>query len=320
MKITVAKAAHAEHIADFFRATQGPQGPNPELQAADQVEEMLLDEELSVIIASADRRIMGCGLGYPQAWNQSFEIGALAVDNIPERGQVGKALFEGLRRWGIKQYGLVYFLASTEATMKRAARIGASTWGFRPTAGTRELAKAQLIVGFYDPEFMLPRVQPPDNIITRAPLAAGIISQLADVADQHMPYPKTYPVGAPRGTGVPVISGQIWPSYHSRGNYVTLESAAGPFPIDIIRKFSEKVRQKGVKDIRLMLPVNQEQAFVDLLDFGFQPIAYLPGWYLRGSHRYDCVQMVSGLPYSIRGSSFMERMIPQILEGLTPNL
>jgi hypothetical protein len=116
---------------------------------------------------------------------------------------------------------------------------------------------------------------------------------------------------------MPVISGRVWPTYHSKGNYVSIESSAGRYPIEIIREFTSKVRQKGVSDIRLTLPVNQEQAFIDLLDFGFQPVAYLPGWYLRGSHRFDCVQLVAGLPRAPRGaSSFMERAAAKIMDGL----
>jgi hypothetical protein len=318
MKLTVARSEHAEHIADFYQAIHGPDFAHPEMFSSQSVERMLRDEELCVVIASQNRRITGCGLGHPRVWNQSFEIGTLSVDNVPERGKVGKALFEALRRFGFKQYGLVYFLASTEPTMKRARKIGATSWGFRPEPGSRNLNSAELIVGFYDTESAIPRVQPPDNLLTRLPFASRIINALPN-ADLHMAYPKTYPVGEPRGTGMPVISGQVWPTYHSRENYISIESSAGRYPIEIIREFTSKVRKKGVADIRLTLPVNHEQAFVDLLDFGFRPVAYLPGWYLRGSHRYDCVQMVAGLPSPSRNAQgFIERAAAEILAGLNP--
>lgn len=316
MKLTLARPQHAEFIADFHQAIHGPGFAHQELFAAQTVERLLHDGELAAVIASQNRRIIGCGIGFPRAWNQSLEIGTLSVDDVPGRGKVGKALFEALRRLGFKSYGLVYFRASTEKTFKRARKIGATTWGFRPAPGSRDLSNAELILGFFNPQAAAPRVQPPDNAITRLPFASRIVSALPN-AEQHMAYPKAYPVGQPRGTGMPVISGRVWPTYHSKGNYVTIESSAGRYPIEIIREFTSKVRKKGVKDIRLAIPVNQEQAFVDLVDFGFKPVAYLPGWYLRGSHRFDCVEMVAGLPrIPLGAASFMERAAAKILDGL----
>lgn len=316
MKLTLARPEHAEHVADFYEAIHGPDFPHQEMFSSQTVERLLRDDELAVVIASQSRRIIGCGIGFPQLWNQSLEIGTLSVDNVPQRGEVGKALFEALRRLGFKSYGLVYFRASTERTFKRARKIGATTWGFRPAPGSKDLSQAELLLGFFNPESNAPRVHPPDNLITRLPFASRIVDALPN-ADQHMAYPKTYPVGQPHGTGMPVISGRVWPTYHSKGNYVSIESSAGRYPIEIIREFASKVRKKGVSDIRLTLPVNQEQAFVDLLDFGFQPVAYMPGWYLRGSHRFDCVQLVAGLRSPSRNAStFMERAAIKIMDGL----
>ncbi len=316
MKLTLARPEHAEHVADFYQAIHGPDFPHQEMFSSQTVERLLRDGELAVVIASQSRRIIGCGIGFPQSWNQSLEIGTLSVDSVPQRGEVGKALFEALRRLGFKSYGLVYFRASTEATFKRARKIGATTWGFRPAPGSRELDNAELVLGFFNPESSTPRVHPPDNAITRLPFAARIVNALPN-ADKHMAYPRAYPVGEPRGTGMPVISGQVWPTYHSKGNYVSIESSAGRYPIEIIREFTSKVRKKGVTDIRLTLPVNHEQAFIDLLDFGFQPVAYLPGWYLRASHRFDCVQLVAGLPAKVRSTSaFMERAAAKIMDGM----
>lgn len=316
MKLIVARPEHAEHIADFYRATQGPKFAHSEMLSASSVERMLRDEELAVAIASSNRRITGCGIGHPRVWNQSFEIGQLTVDNVDGRGQIGKSLFEALRRFGLKRYGLVYILASTQATMKRAKKIGASVWGFRPKPGSRSLQDARLWAGFVNTDTAMPRVEPPNNLLTRLPLARQIIDSLPG-GDPNMSYPKTYPVGEPRGTGTPVISGQIWPNYHSKGNYITIESSAGRYPIEILREFTAKVRKKGVSDIRLTLPVNHEQAFVDLLDFGFRPTAYLPGWFMRGSHRFDCVRLVAGLSPP-RGNKFIETAAANISDRLTP--
>lgn len=317
MKLTIASPEHAEHIADFYQATHGPKFAYPEMLSSATVEQMLSDEALTVAIASSNRRITGCGVGHPRVWNQSFEIGSLTVDNVDGRSKIGKALFESLRLFALKRYGLVYFLATTQATMKRANRIGATIWGFRPKPGSRNLQDAQIIAGFVSHDPSMPRVEPPDNLLTRLPLARAIINALPN-ADHNMAYPKTYPVGEPRGTGTPVISGQIWPNYYSKGNYITIENSAGRYPIEILREFTAKIRKKGVSDIRLTLPVNHEQAFVDLLDFGFRPVAYLPGWYLRGSHRYDCIRMVAGLS-SPRSNGVIETAAAEVIDGLTPH-
>lgn len=315
MKLTLASPDHAPVISDFYRTVHDESFAHTEMFSEQTVRKLLEDGELVVIIAAAERRIVGCGLGFPQAWNQSLEIGALSVDDVPERGQIGKALFEGLRRLGLKHYGLALFRAKTEAAFKRGRNVGAVCWGYWPKPMVRQLSEAELIMGIFNEGSDLPRCEPPDNAITRLPFARRVIESYRTV-EQGIPYPKNYPVGAPRGTGTPVISGRIWPTYHSRGNYITIESSAGPYPAEIIREFVGKVRQKGVSDVRLAMPVNQADAFLDLLDFGFRPVSYLPGWFLRGAYRYDCVEMIAGAPVPAGGASFVERAIEKIDEGL----
>ena len=317
MKLTLASPEHARHVSDFYRALHDDTFPHPELFSEETVERLLRDEELAIIIAASERRILGCGLGFPQAWNQSIEIGALSVDDVPERAQIGKALFEGLRRLSMKHYGLAVFRARTDAAFKRSMNVGAVCWGYWPKPGVRQLSEAELIMGIFNEDADVRRCEPPDNIITQLPFARRVIDSYQRF-ERGIPYPKNYPVGAPRGTGAPSISGRIWPTYHSRGNYITIESTAGPYPTEIIREFVGKVRQKGVADIRMALPVNQTDAFLNLLDFGFRPTAYLPGWFLRGAYRYDCVELIAGSAVPSKGESFVERAIEKIDHGLKP--
>jgi hypothetical protein len=315
MKLTLASPEHAQKISEFYQSVHDDSFAHREMFSAPMVQKLLQDQELAVIIAIADRRIVGCGLGFPQAWNQSLEIGALSVDDVPDRGQIGKALFEGLRRLGLRQYGLAMFRARTEAAFKRGRNIGAVCWGYWPSPGVRSLAEADLIMGILNEEGDFPRCEPPDNVITRLPFARRVIDSYKQV-EYGIPYPKNYPVGAPRGTGTPVISGRVWPTYHSAGNYITIESSAGPYPAEIIREFVGKVRQKGVSDVRLAMPVNQSEAFEDLLAFGFRPVSYLPGWFLRGAYRYDCVELIAGSSLPVGGPTFAERAIEKIDDGL----
>ena len=162
------------------------------------------------------------------------------------------------------------------------------------------------------------RIKPPPNSVTQAPFAQRIIESLGET-DEDMPYPTSFPVGAPRGTGSVVISGRVWPTYHSRGNYITIENSAGRFPVEIIREFVDKVREKGVTDIRMTVPVNHEEEILELLDFGFAPVSYLPGWFLRGAHRFDCIELVAGLPRIPRVTEdFMARATAKIVNELTP--
>ena len=107
------------------------------------VRRLLADEELAVVIASRDRHIIGCGIGFPRAWNQSLEIGTLSVDAVSSRAKIGKALFEAMRRLGFKSYGVVYFRASSEKSFRRARKIGATAWGFRPAPGSSDLKNSE---------------------------------------------------------------------------------------------------------------------------------------------------------------------------------
>jgi hypothetical protein len=315
MKLTLAGPEDAAPISQFYQTIHDHTFSHQEMFSASTVEQLLADGELAVVVASDNRRIVGCGLGFPQLWNQSLELGALSVDNIENRGKIGKALFEALRRLGMKHYGLVVFRAHGESAFKRSRNIGAMCWGYWPKPGSRQLSEAELIMGIFNEESEIPRCEPPDNAITRLPFARRVIDSYRR-SEGGVPYPKNYPVGEPRGTGTPVISGRIWPTYHSRGNYITIESSAGPYPAEIIREFVGKVRKKGVGDIRLALPVNQDEAFLDLLDFGFKPVSYLPGWFLRGPYRFDCVELIAGLPPIRSVDSFIERAVAKIDEGM----
>lgn len=319
MKLTLGKEEHGRHIASFYASIHDDEFAHPELFDSATVSRLIRDEELVVIIAANEGQILGCGLGFPRAWNQSLEIGALSVEDGPQRGAVARALFEALRRYGLKTSGLTFFRARTQAAFQRGREIGAVCWGFRHDPTSRSMEDAELTMGFVNPEDDAVRVAPPDNLITRQPFAKRIVDAMATSASD-IPYPKTFPVGSPRGTGMPVISGRIWPTFHSHGNYVSIESSAGPAPFEIVREFVGKVRQKGVTDVRLCLPANHEEDFLNLIEFGFRPVAYLPGWYLRGPHRFDCVEMVAGLPrISVLAEDFMSKAVVKILEGLEPS-
>lgn len=317
MKLVLGRPEHAEHLAQFYRSNHGPEFPHQELFKTQTVAQLLRDEELALIAASRDAKIIGCGLAWPSTWNSSLEIGSLSVDDVDDRGSIAKALFEALRRFGMRKYGIVHFRASNESAFKRGRELGAMCWGFRPNPGARSIADSEMIMGLIEDGGDLPRISPPNNVITRSRFANRLVSAL-ETTEDDMPYPKNFPVGAPRGTGSTVISGRIWPTYHSRGNYVTIESTAGTFPVEIIREFVDKIRQNGVDDIRLSLPVNHEEAYLDLLDMGFSAVAYLPGWFLRGPHRFDCVRMVAGLGRRRRSDekTFVERAAEKVLDDL----
>lgn len=312
MKLTLAKPEHAERISDFYRRVHGTGFPHPELLQGETLARLLADGELAVVLAIGDRRILGSGLAFIQSWNQSLEIGAISVGATQDRSTVGKALFEALRRLGSRRYGVTFFRAASAEAFQRGRALGASCWGYRPAPGSSKIADAELIMGFANPDSADRRVEPPFNAITRAPFAARLVQSL-EGAEQGIPYPRGFPVGHPRGTGAPVISGRIWPSYHSRGNYIEIENAAGAHPIEIIKEFTQMVERKGVTDLRLTLPVNQEEAFFELIHFGFRPVAYLPGWYLRGAHRFDCVQLVRGVPpIPQQPQNFIERAVARV--------
>lgn len=317
MKLLLVQSQHADAVAEFYRKVHGDDFAHPELLSTRTLTKLVEDQEVAIIAAADGDVILGCGLAWPQSWNQSLEIGALSVVGHPERKKIAKALFEAIRRLGLKKYGVAYFRASNEGAFKRGRDIGAMCWGFRHTAGSKTLSDAEMIMGFYEDGDSAMRIPPPDNLITQAPFARRIVESIGGEPGD-MPYPKNFPVGAPRGTGTVVISGRIWPTYHSRGNFITLENTAGKYPVEVIREFVDKVREKGVSDVRLALPVNQEEAFKELMEFGFTPVAYLPGWFLRGLHRFDCVEMVAGLPRPPRNTtSFVERAVSKVLADLT---
>ncbi len=315
MQFILANEQHAEAISDFYHRVHGDSFVHREMLSAVTVAQLLRDAELALVVCHEGPRIIGCGMGLPQQWNHALEIGALSVDQVPERAQIGKALFEALRRLGTTHYGLAVFRASSEAAFQRGRNMGASCWGFWPKPGSKTLADAELLMGFFNPTQDTQRVTPPSNPLTNLPFPARLLRQITE-GQQGIAYPKIYPVGAPRGTGAPVLSGRVWPTYHSRGNYITIESTAGPFPTEILREFVGKVRQKGVSDVRLALPVNQHEAYAALCALNFKPVSYLPGWYLRGPYRFDCVELVAGLPpVSTAQGEFVGRAIDKILEG-----
>lgn len=317
MKLILADAKHAAHIAKFYRQTHDDDFAHHEMFSESAVARMLRDNELATIIASDGKDIIGCGIAFPADWNQSFEIGSLSVDASDRRVQVGRALFEALRRLGAKRYGVTFFRANSEMAFHRARKVGASCWGYRVLPNARTANDSELLMGFFEHNKAAARIHPPDNLITRLPFSTRIVDAL--VGEQNtVPYPKNYPVGSPRGTGAPMGLGRIWPTFHAESNFVTIESSTGPAPTEIIRSFVTKVRKKGVADVRLFLPVNQVQAYVDLLELGFVATAYLPGWYLRANQRFDCLEMAAGAPRLPRNpETFVERATKKIANDLS---
>jgi hypothetical protein len=239
MKITLARPEFAEHVAEFYSSLHGDEFPHTEMFSAATVAQLLRDEEISVIIATRDRQIVGCALGFPQTWNATLEIGSLSIDVVDDRSQISKALFEAMRRLGMKSYGVCFLRARAQKAFSRARDIGATCWGFRVPPGARSIDDAELIMGFIDDDAAALRIRPPINAVTELDFPKRLVEftpgQIGDI-----PYPKNFPVGAPRGTGTPVISGRIWPTYHSRGNFITIESSAGPYPVEIILEFVQR--------------------------------------------------------------------------------
>ncbi|RAL20450.1 hypothetical protein DL240_16735 [Lujinxingia litoralis] len=316
MRLSLARPEQAARLSQFYRSIHGPDFPHQELFKAETLANLLADQEIAIVVATHEQELLGCGLAFVRSWNQSLEISTLSVAAHPRRSDIARALFEALRRLGVKSYGVAFFRASTESSFRRGRDMGATCWGYRPAPGSASISDAELIMGFINPGGQHRRADPPHSALTATPFASRIIDLLSD-AERNVPYPKSFPVGCPRGTGAPVISGRIWPTYHSRGNFITIENAAGTFPVEIIKEFTDKVRKKGVRDVRLTLPVNHDQAYSDLKALGFRPVAYLPGWYLRGPNRFDCIELVFGAPSLVSNpQTFVERAVAKIHRDL----
>ncbi len=316
MKITLAKLEHAEVLSQFFQQVHDESFEHDQLFSAQTIAELIRAEEMAIVIAAHQRAILGCGVAFLYPWNQSLRIGPISVDQIDRRAEVTKALFKATLRLGLKKHGVVYLRVSTQKEFRRVKKMGAACWGFRPSPNSRRVTDAELIMGFPHPSNEKKRVEAPLNSITRTPFATRIIEKIKE-SEQGIPYPKNYPVGCPQGTGAPMISGRVWPTYHSKGNYIEIENAAGAYPVEIIKEFKERVQKKGVRDLRLTIPVNQEEAYFELLSYGFSPVAYLPSWFLRGAHRFDCVKLAAGLPRMPREpDTFVERAVVRIFEEL----
>ncbi len=317
MKLVLAKEEHSAAVARFFQGHPGEATErHPAVDSAELLEEKLRQGELEVVVATASKRMVGAGIGQVRSWNHSLEISSIEVGQYREPGKVKKALFKALMRLGSKKYGVVFHRVEGSAQFRRVQKLGAHCWGYRPRPGGLRLDQSSLIMGFPHPGHAKKRIDPPPNAITECAFARRVKREIGD-SEVGVPYPKSYPVGQPRGTGAPMISGRVWPTYHSQSNHIQIENAAGAHPVEIIKEFKQRVSKKGVHDLRLAVPVNKEREIRELMTLGFAPVAYLPAWYLRGAHRFDCLQMVSGLPKRVGDpDSFMGRAVERIRREL----
>jgi hypothetical protein len=316
MKLVLAKPESASHIAEFYRSIHDDTFPHPDLFDAKAIATKIKDNRLVIVVAATGNQILGCGVGFPHSWNQTFEIGALSVAQVEDRNDIGNGLFEALRRLAVKNHGLSYFLAPDEPSFRRARQLGAVCWGFRPAAGDHPLSEASLLLGFIGENFDERRVRPPKNALTETVFAKRILSILKARVTDIAP-PKNFPVGSPMGTGVQVISGRIWPTFYRRENFVVVENTAGRYPVEVIGEFKDKLEKKGVTDVRLTIPVNHLEAMGELAAMGFTPVSYLPGWFLRDHHRFDCIEMIANLPPRPGPSEgFISRATGRILDEL----
>ena len=104
MKIILAQPQHLDHVSKFYRRVCGADVPREELLSKQRTAELHRAGELAVVIAAHQKTIIGCGLGWPQPWNDSLEIGEITVDpQVPERPKIAKALFQAVQRLGITE-------------------------------------------------------------------------------------------------------------------------------------------------------------------------------------------------------------------------
>ena len=275
MKINLARLEHAKLISRFLARVHDQSFPHQELFSEDTVQELIRNDELAVVLASHEKSILGCGLAFLYPWNNSLKIGPVSVGNIERRAKVERALLVAVQRLGKKKYGLAHVGAGDKEAFQRFRKLGATCWGYRPAPGSSRVDDSELMMGFFHSDGEVDRVEPPLNAVTGTAFSSRIIKGFED-SEHGVPHPKNYPV-------------------------------------EIIKEFKDKVKKKGVRDLRLTLPVNQEEAFFELLDAGFRPVAYLPGWFLRGAYRFDCIKMVAGAPSIPRNpQTFIERAVARV--------
>lgn len=314
--LTFATPDDVRAITQHFRA-HAPEAP-VSLRDEHKLAELMRFQEIVPLLArDAHGALLGCAMARPQPWNRSLRLATRACAPGPLAEQVDQALFEGLLHLGWEQYGLVFFHVTDEHEFRRATRAGASCWGFLPPPIRRTFEGAALIMGAFNEQVEPDRVEAPLNTLTNLTFCRKII-QTYGRGKPFADYPNVYPVGEQRGTGVPVVAGQVWPTFNSRENTLTIERVAGPYPMDTIRTFIRKLHAKGVRDIRLKIPVSHEQVFVDLWGMGFRATSYWPGWYIHGNYRYDCVELIAGLPSPSRerATTFVERVVHKLLDTM----
>ena len=111
-----------------------------------------------------------------------------------------------------------------------------------------------------------------------------------------------------------------------RNGYLVVENALEPSHTEYLRTTVDRLQNDGRLSRSQIINVkgrvdhpdflSLDQAFLDLLDFGFKPVSYLPGWFLRGPYRFDCVELIAGLPPIRSVDSFIERAVAKIDEGM----
>lgn len=314
--LTIATPEHVRAITQHFRA-HAPDAP-ASLRDAQKLDELMRFQEIVLLLALDDAgALLGVGVARPQPWNRALRLSTRACAPGPMAEQIDQALFESLLHMGWAQYGLVFFHVTDEHEFRRATLAGASCWGFVPPPIRRTFEGAELIMGAFNDQLEPERVEAPHNALTTLAFCQKII-QTYKPGKPLAEYPNVFPVGEQRGSGVPVVSGQVWPAFNSRDNTLTIERVAGPYPMDTLRAFIRKINAKGVRDIRLKIPISHEQVFVDLWGMGFRATSYWPGWYIHGTHRYDCVELIAGLPSPARerATTFVERVVHKILDTM----
>ncbi len=247
-------------------------------------------------VALSDGNIVGSTVAVPDDWNRSFEMGRSAVKREYRRLEVAKKTAELARDEAIERrydigWGSLRNTAMLRVSVNDKMTVVGHTSEHSPS-GERE---THLICERMTEDAKRRRVVPANSYLYDWFVVERIQDQM-ELENREGEYPPIDVVGKGANSEISVAL-----RMHLEDNSGTVTGIEGSLP----------------EHMKVVLLADRTEDMELLRGYGFRITAFMPGWYLLGRNRYDCVVMENCCVEPRSEDEKMDTMIREFTKGFS---
>jgi len=275
-EVVKAMPSDARRIAGLYMDVYNGKYPLTEFTQRDSVEQALLDQKYAWYIAKFGNEVVGSGVGVPDIWNKSYEIGRMVVRKDFGNLGIAKDIHLSVREDSkLADYSLEWSIMRSDIGLSASSSLGLDFAGFLPGKYNVEYRELH---GFFS------------KIVSGAIRILPIKTVLKMQNQKHGAnsvkgfYPKNIIVGSGAGTTENSITYKKTPICDS----ITITGVVGD-DIDVLLRGLSKGDAGKAKYTEVTVLADKVEEIKEMAKNDFYPWAYLPAWYVENNRRFDCI-------------------------------